>query len=373
MADARALLRQQRAARRIDHPYASYSDSGKLLCTLCHEPVKTESLWDSHVRSKKHATKVQAKASATSEKTRTLGAASEAAPHSNKRKHGDEAGPADEEATRAKRSKSDVNTSARLPSDKGTTSEAGKDKDKDKDKDLQEATRTSPSLTRSLSTTPGQGVEMQIASRPATPQHRDGTSSAASTTTPSAAPHRPSPLVPQGESLTPRQPTNPPASSSSKDPEAAKVDEDEWAAFEADIAATSIPYAEDAVISAAPMSAEEQAAAAKSIEEEQERKRLEAEKALADEKEEAARALEVEFEEMEELEARVRKLKERREALRAQSGGAAVEKPADDAGKENMREAAANGVKNEEDGEDDEDDEEDEDEEDDFMGFRFKG
>ncbi|ROT43813.1 hypothetical protein SODALDRAFT_328021 [Sodiomyces alkalinus F11] len=369
MADARALLRQQRAARRIDHPHAAYSDLGKLLCVVCHESMKTESLWDSHIRSRAHVAKLQAKAKAKASATTASAAVSETSTlPNNKRKHdwgsGEEEGPTDEETARTKRSKGgDVTASAHSSADASSgfaaetvgsqgQGQGRREASKDKGKDLQETARTPPSLTRRLSTTPGQGVELQIPSRPATPQHRDGTSSATPITTPSAAP--------------PRRPSNL-AVSSSKGPEAAQVDEDEWAAFEADIATTSVAYDEDAaVISAPPMTAEEQAAAAKSEEEERERRRVEAEEAVADEKEEAARALELEFEEMEELEARVRRLKERREALRAKTADeVGVDKVVVDAGKENLRETAANGVGN---GEDEEDDEED----DDFMGFRFK-
>ncbi len=59
MADVRALLRQQREARRITHPFASYSDAGKLLCTLCHEVVKSEALWGNHIKGENHRTRVE--------------------------------------------------------------------------------------------------------------------------------------------------------------------------------------------------------------------------------------------------------------------------------------------------------------------------
>ncbi|KAF6811384.1 coiled-coil domain-containing protein 16 [Colletotrichum musicola] len=71
---------------------------------------------------------------------------------------------------------------------------------------------------------------------------------------------------------------------------------------------------------------------------------------------------------MEELEARVRRLKEKREALRQQGTTAAVVgKPAESSGKENV-EAKAEAQEEEE--EEDNDDEEDDD--DDFMGFRYR-
>ena len=54
MADARALLRAERASRRITHPHASYTESGKLLCNLCEAPVKSEAHWQSHLHSTQH-------------------------------------------------------------------------------------------------------------------------------------------------------------------------------------------------------------------------------------------------------------------------------------------------------------------------------
>ena len=54
MSDVRALLRSERAIRRISHPHAKYSASGSLSCRVCRLPLKAESLWDLHVRSKQH-------------------------------------------------------------------------------------------------------------------------------------------------------------------------------------------------------------------------------------------------------------------------------------------------------------------------------
>lgn len=96
------------------------------------------------------------------------------------------------------------------------------------------------------------------------------------------------------------------------------VDEDEWAAFEREVAAPSrLPAAaataSSATISAAPISAEEIAA-------QQERdiattsRAREAE--LEGEREDAARLMEEEFDEMDQLEERVRRLKHMREELR---------------------------------------------------------
>ena len=75
-------------------------------------------------------------------------------------------------------------------------------------------------------------------------------------------------------------------------------------------------YASGAVIEAAPMTAAELAAQAR---EEQSAQRARRDEDMEAEKEEAARALEDEFEEMEGLDERVKKLREQREVLRNQS------------------------------------------------------
>lgn len=97
------------------------------------------------------------------------------------------------------------------------------------------------------------------------------------------------------------------------------IDEAELAAFERELAemeasaqrATAATAA--ATISAAPMTAEQLAAEAR---EEQSAQRGKRDVEIEGEREDAARLLEDEFEEMEGLEERVRKLRERREALR---------------------------------------------------------
>ncbi|OTA56234.1 hypothetical protein K449DRAFT_163164 [Hypoxylon sp. EC38] len=59
MADARALLRAHRAENRIQHPHAAYSDAGRLICKICHEVVKTEALWESHINGPNHQGRIQ--------------------------------------------------------------------------------------------------------------------------------------------------------------------------------------------------------------------------------------------------------------------------------------------------------------------------
>jgi len=59
MADARALLRSQRETRRINHPHASYTGSGRLLCTVCNTTIKSEQFWPNHLRNPDHAARIQ--------------------------------------------------------------------------------------------------------------------------------------------------------------------------------------------------------------------------------------------------------------------------------------------------------------------------
>ncbi|EXL95634.1 hypothetical protein NOF04DRAFT_1026496 [Fusarium oxysporum II5] len=349
MSDVRSLLRQQRAARRIEHPYAAYSDAGKLLCTLCHEHIKTESLWDSHVRGEAHKTRLIKAQTASPANARTSQQQT-----SQKRKHDD-----NEEAIDDKDGDVEMDDGRRKRNKTDGV-------DGDGDKDNKDQTLTPPRLTRRTSTTPSQGVEIQIPSRPATPAHRDGSSASTpggqlnNLTSQSATASLPSR---QASSLTTDERLTSAAAAA-----AAAVDEAEWAAFEADIAATTATYDEDATISAPAMTAEEVAAADAQKEEEAGKRRAQADVDLEDEKEEATRALEEEFEEMEELEARVKRLKDKREALRkrgesfSQENG--TEKPTS-LGKENLDTPAIEEK-------DEDDDEEDDEEDDDWDGFRFR-
>ncbi|EKJ70519.1 hypothetical protein FPSE_09272 [Fusarium pseudograminearum CS3096] len=342
MSDVRSLLRQQRAARRIEHPYASYSEAGKLLCILCHEQIKTETLWDSHVRGEAHKTRLIKAQTAASSNGRNPQQSAQ------KRKHDDT-----EEAIDDGDGDIDMDDSRR---------KRNKTEDLEGD-DSREQNLTPPRLTRRTSATPSQGIELQIPSRPATPAHRDGSSSS----TPGGQSNN---LTTQNGTTT--LPSRRPSSLATDERQAAasvSVDETEWAAFEADIAATTAPYDEDAVISAPAMTTEEVAAAEALKEAEAEKQRAQVDADLEDEKEEATRALEEEFEEMEELEARVRRLKEKREALRKRgesfSQDGQPEKPTS-LSKENSETP----VIKEKDEEDEEDDDEDED--DDWDGFRFR-
>ncbi|PNY25578.1 Zinc finger protein [Tolypocladium capitatum] len=344
MADVRSLLRQQRAARRIEHPSAAYTEAGKLLCTLCREQIKAETLWESHVQSENHRRRLHSADKANGR------ARSDAAGTRQKRKLDVEG--EDEDVEDAARRKRNRGAATEVGGPDGSGKEAGKEGTAEHTSS-KEAALTPPALVRRMSTTPSQGVELQIASRPATPAHRDTFPSQAAGPTTSLPSRQASNLATAG----------PPTSM------AAQVDEAEWEAFQADIAALGAPYDGDAVISAPAMTAEESAAAAAATEAQaQGSRKPQVDVDIEYEREEATRAMEDEFEEMQELEGRVKRLKEKREALRKRGeshGQESLEKPPQGLGKENVKEAAVA------DGDADDDDEEDEDE-DDWDGFRFR-
>lgn len=233
MADIRSLLRNERASRRINHPHASYTESGKLLCNVCALQIKTESLWENHVKSPQHTLRLQQ--------------ARDNPPPSKKRKAGDD-------------------------------EDEGRKRVKGVPDNFFEMSGPEPDVN--------QGDDEAIMADTPAVEHI-------------------APL--QNPTL---QPSAPPAP-------APNIDEYEWAAFERDMAATEQPNPAaintGAVISAAPMSAEEIAAQAR---EEQSVQRGRREAEIEAEKEDADLALLDEFDEMEELEDRVRRLREKREALR---------------------------------------------------------
>ncbi|GAB1742022.1 hypothetical protein NU219Hw_g7415t1 [Hortaea werneckii] len=152
------------------------------------------------------------------------------------------------------------------------------------------------------------------------------------------------------------------------------VDEAELAAFERELAAMEQPsdaaaaIQADATISAAPLTAEELAAQAR---EEQSAQRGRHDAELEDEREDAALALQEEFEEMDSLEQRLRKLREKREALRkgsmesgkrAEVNGALKDGPKGGGGSASVPEGG---------GDDNDDETDDDDDEEDYDDWNF--
>ncbi|RMZ81704.1 hypothetical protein DV737_g2433, partial [Chaetothyriales sp. CBS 132003] len=72
-ADVRALLAAERKARRISHPLLTYTKSGQLLCTVCQLNIKSEALWEGHLRSANHRRNATAKAAAGEEAEKSGG------------------------------------------------------------------------------------------------------------------------------------------------------------------------------------------------------------------------------------------------------------------------------------------------------------
>ncbi|KAM6480736.1 hypothetical protein HDV62DRAFT_102872 [Trichoderma sp. SZMC 28011] len=377
MADVRALLRQQRAARRINHPHALYSDAGKLLCTLCRDHIRAESHWDAHLQSDKHKKRLSAL-------NQNIIDDANAEAEDEEDQEEDENNEAEEEdhddALAAQKRKLDQLG----PEEKDTDMD---DEDEARRKRSRPATASEDDPNRNKKPLmPTQGVQVQIASRSSTPSQSQPAVPKLATSLPSRqASNLATPASSSSMSIS-IQPQSSTASLSQSQPAqpAQQVDEDEWAAFEADIAAQD--YSDDAVISRPAMTAEEAAAAAakEAAEEDSaqnpESRKSKADAEIEDEREEATRALEDEFEEMQELEARVQRLKEKREALMRKRSETLTQDQADDIqtvvkvvsdtrdeGKENVH---TTGDSTKLDADDDDEDEEDE--EDDWDGFRFR-
>ncbi|RDA90839.1 hypothetical protein CP533_1546 [Ophiocordyceps camponoti-saundersi (nom. inval.)] len=343
MADARSLLRQQRAARRVQHPYAAYTDGGKLLCTLCRLQVKAESLWEKHLLSEGHR-ELSSKSEGDSTTTTTVLAQKRRLDEADDGDDGRESR-VEDDMLRRKRSKLEaVSPVESVKSGGGGAATTAAS---------EQLAVASPSLMRRTSTTPSQGVELQIPSRPATPSRRDTPSSSASGIAPPPSRRR------AGSNLTPTT-------------TAQQVDESEWAAFEAEVAVEAAPYHEDAVISAPAMTAEE-SAAAKALGEQTDKLKVDID--LEEEREEAARAMEDEFQDMQELEERVKRLKDRREALRKRSDSHSQDHPAPEkppSGPGQGNEMKDDKVEVDGAGKENEDDDDDDEDYDDWDGFRFR-
>ncbi|KAL6825450.1 hypothetical protein J3E69DRAFT_270116 [Trichoderma sp. SZMC 28015] len=381
MADVRALLRQQRAARRINHPHALYSDAGKLLCTLCRDHIRAESHWDAHLQSDKHKKRLSALNQSIVDDANAE--VEDEDSEEDEHEAGGEEDAEDHDALAAQKRKLDQLG----PEEKDTDMD---DEDEARRKRSRPATASEDDPNRNKKPLmPTQGVQVQIASRSSTPSQQPAVPKLATSLPSRQASNLATPASSSSMSISIQPQSSTASLSQSQQPAqpAQQVDEDEWAAFEADIAATSAAqdYDDDAVISRPAMTAEEAAAAAATQAEEDavqnpESRKSKADAEIEDEREEATRALEDEFEEMQELEARVQRLKEKREALMRKRSETLTQDQADDIqtavkavsdpqdeGKENVH-TTGDSTKLDA----DDDDEDDEDEEDDWDGFRFR-
>ncbi|MCJ1387659.1 hypothetical protein MMC18_000502 [Xylographa bjoerkii] len=309
MADVRSLLRNERASRRINHPQASYSSAGTLSCRTCQIPLRSESLWDLHIKSASHLKRLKQIAEGTTHGAMT----------SRKRKADD----GDVSEDLRKRSKATNGLPEGFFDVGAQVNEAG---------DTLEAPAEAPSAAP----IPTTNLEDAMPSIPVEGKVPDPDvpsaffESAAKTAKPVSA----------ADVLTP------------------VVDESEWAAFEAEVARLATPPPQpsaltaEATIIAAPLTAAEIAARSREEASSQAKERREVE--LEGEKEDASRRLEEEFDEMEELEARVRRLREKREEIRRRrEEGIGVVKSTEGV-RETRGEGVVTGLKDEED--EDEDD-----------------
>ncbi|KAI4197374.1 MAG: hypothetical protein LQ346_003027 [Caloplaca aetnensis] len=263
MADVRSMLRIERASRRITHQHLSYSSTGTLICLVCNIQVKAEALWNKHLNSTLHGTNARKSREPTSQEAtapRIRSKHSSGTSNSKKRKADDES--SDEETRKRTRAGDQAVLDGFVPQKDKSTS--------------YNSIKSTVNETSDKQPAPPTDSDPTIHGIPSHPRH--------STTQPKSAP---------------------------------TVDEDEWAAFQREIATPAIePTALTAAadIVSAPLTAAELAAQSREQASRQAKERLEAE--VEGEKEDAARQLEEEFDEMAELEDRVRRLREKREQLR---------------------------------------------------------
>ena len=276
MADVRSLLRNERASRRVTHPHAAYSTTGNLSCSVCHVQLKSDSLWGTHLKSAQHISQLEKLRAAT-----TNGSL-----RSRKRK----ADGAEEDEDLRKRAK----PTNKLPD--GFFDKGSKADEADVEADVTEdtASAANPIITETPS--------LQLQSLPIQPNPNLG-----------LPPGFFDPSAKGAPSPSTVQPT---------------IDEDEWAAFERDVAtpppetSTVAALTAAATITAAPLTAAEIAAKSREEASIQAKERREAD--VEGEREDAARRLEEEFDDMEELEGRVRRLREKREQIRRKRENAPV-------------------------------------------------
>lgn len=267
MANVRSLLRNERAIRQIPHPHASYSSTGSLQCNVCRVPLKSDAeIWNKHLKSSQHAMRAErlriSSGKPAHQSTDATGNQALLQSTNKKRKAED-----DEEEGSRKRKKPTPDPEDTLPD-------------------------TKPSAANIVPTS-SEATSQEASKLQASPE-QDSTGSREMRASTDAG-----------------------------------IDEDEWAAFERDIArpaspvspisltATHHPSALNAAatITATPITAAELTAQqSESAEGSSRRETRDLE--IEAEREDAARALEQEFDEMEALEDRVRRLKKKREEIR---------------------------------------------------------
>ena len=265
MADIRSLLRNERQARRVTHPHLTYSTTGQLICMICHIQLKTESLWNKHLRSEQHAVRLQGIKEAGADRP------PRALVPDQEQEEVDSVGADDPEI---------LNYHAiEQTTDQTKPHTNGSKKRKADSEDEEDDSRIKKSRVSDISAESNTQVLQEDSLPPV--------------------------IIPP--TIGDNQPQ-------------VTINEDEYAAFERDIATPPPPSnALDALtasanIIAAPLSAAELAAQAREEAEMTGKERREAD--MEAEREDAARQMEEELDEMADLEERVRRLREKREAIR---------------------------------------------------------
>ncbi|KAF3296458.1 hypothetical protein TWF132_011047 [Orbilia oligospora] len=285
--DARKLLAASRKSRRITSPYASYSLAGALFCNICsNTPIKSESLWDAHIASSQHKSNVAIRGGTVStSKTNNHKRPAESPAIDNdsrNRRSGDDGQTA---SKRLKTAKSDVKNLA-LPV-------GFFDEDDDEDEE------------GIIST--GEVIEPDDENSPPPPPPLQNTNQQQPTT---ASPSSSTKLPADFFSTT----------STSKTKGAEGSLDDEWAAFQADIAEAEEEIAQPNATATANHTISAPALTTAQLQQgEESASSLEARNArtIAEEEMEDARAALADFfDEQSSLEERVARLKERREMLR---------------------------------------------------------
>jgi len=264
------MLRNERVNRRLTHPHLAYSTTNTLVCLVCHIQLKSENLWNKHLLSAQHAMRLQRI------RDNVLGRPPGAPPPPRD--------PEDE-----------------LPE---MTNGSKKRKADDSDDDARKKTKPANGVTEHYFEDENEyNAQFHLTDS----EEDEAMNGNEETDTVTAVP------VPVKSQQAVSNPVPTPPTTADN----GTVDEDEWAAFERDIA-TPPPepsaLTAEATISAAPMSAAELAAQSREQASLQRKTLREAE--IEGEKEDAARQMEEEFDEMAELEERVKRLREKRERLR---------------------------------------------------------
>lgn len=286
MSNLRNLLAAERKARQISHPYASYDRSGRLRCTACDLSIPAEKLWEPHLRSANHKQNVLAR--------------DEGAPVSKKRKIEEEDAAEKDNDSNSSRSKN------------GDEKRMGK-------------------RNKLVRFAIDEEVSEELSGRPDGPENEEQAPSPNQ-----VAPER----HPEVETIVPRaqdadtissrhQHTAQFVTQAPADP----VDEEEWAAFERDLASLTNPQVSQpsssgrddryasATISAPAISAADLAKNTSSQQPESQQegargKRRDYEAEAREEREEEEARMAEELAVMEEMEEKVRRLREMREKLR---------------------------------------------------------